>query len=68
MGIIYDITCPKCGGRFEHLAALGMGYMCVGCGEDGASSSLIFCPHCALKIDPSDPQFTSIASASSEWE
>lgn len=68
MGIIYDVVCPSCGRRFEHLAGLGMMYACIGCGEESVPSRPFFCPHCAKKIDPKEPSFESYASASSLWE
>lgn len=68
MGAIYNMSCERCGTKFEHQAGVGNIFVCVGCGESNDENAPFFCPVCSKRFDPQDEQIERSLISVYHWD
>lgn len=68
MGVVYQMSCERCGTKFEHQAGTGIIFVCVGCGESNDEQSPFYCPVCSKRFDPRSEQFEASLSSVIHWD
>ena len=68
MGVVYSVSCDRCGTNFEHQAGLGLIFSCVGCGESSDEHSAFYCPVCNKRYDPQSDDFGDTLTSVVNWD
>lgn len=68
MGVVYKMSCERCGTRFDHEAGIGFFCSCPTCGEDGGESAPFFCPVCNKRFEPESDSFAASLTEMVLWD
>jgi PHP family Zn ribbon phosphoesterase len=52
MGVVYKMSCERCGTTFDHQAGIGFYCSCPDCGEDSGETPPFYCPVCNKRFEP----------------
>lgn len=68
MGVIYRMSCERCGSRFDHQAGIGFICTCKECGEVADESAPFFCPSCHKRYQPGESDFEESVVETILWD
>ena len=68
MGVIYKMSCERCGTHFDHEAGIGFYCSCPTCGEDGDESTPFYCPVCNKRFEPESENFSDNLLQTIVWD
>lgn len=68
MGVIYKMSCERCGTHFDHEAGIGFYCSCPTCGEDGDESAPFYCPVCNKRFEPESENFSDNLLQTIVWD
>lgn len=68
MGVIYKMSCERCGTHFDHEAGIGFYCSCPRCGEDGDESAPFYCPVCNKRFEPESENFSDNLLQTIVWD